>query len=181
MCGSVNFKWSAFSAGELIDFFIVPRRVGHVFMKQKEITENFTCQQLRFRFVRMCVTDYIQCNKSMIPLFYSSNQSARRQTEMPVYGWLSKYLISLVSASSMFFFNVHVSLFPQKYCCLLSGELQIVRFRRRLHCGVNVSSCGLIFRKLLNLPWQCLKVFEQISMWHECQCWKWPLLCRHRF
>lgn len=45
MCGSVNSKWSAFSAGELINIFIVPRRVGRVFMKQKETAEKFMCQQ----------------------------------------------------------------------------------------------------------------------------------------
>lgn len=41
--GGVCFFFS--SVEELIDIFIVPRRVGHVFMKQKEIAERFTFQQ----------------------------------------------------------------------------------------------------------------------------------------
>lgn len=62
----------------------------------------------------MCVTDYVQCNKSTVPFFTAGNESARKQTAMLVHGWLYKYLISSVSASSMLFFNSYVSPFPSK-------------------------------------------------------------------
>lgn len=70
----------------------------------------------------MCVTDYVQCIKSTVPFFTAGNESARKQTAMPVHGWLYKYLISSVSASSMLFFNFYISTFPSKMLLWIAVE-----------------------------------------------------------